>query len=221
MGPLWKKLIDGDDPAIKITFLGELGGTLSPGNVYSGTFDIGSAHGNKEIFLVATGFGSSRTLTAASTTVAGIAVTKATSESTSSSIFISCAYVDVSGIGGSQTITVTMSNTVSGMRVGVYEVLNRVGSGNEDDYTTTNSAGATSFSHTTTTISNNGFALAGFCKSGTAAVTETNIDEDAEIFTTATYWVGSRQVQVSGSTPTLSWSWTGSVGYRAASWSFS
>jgi hypothetical protein len=209
---------------LSLTYITAL--SWSSGTTITGSVDIGTADTGKEIFLTSavTAASGSPTLTAASTTVNGTAVTKCTTSNGATSNSQECAFVYVPTAAGSVTITATYSATLTSGRLGVYRVLNRPNRGNnQTDAAVCNSAGATSCAISTTTISGNGIWFAVHMHQNTNATTsptDTVADLEATVGTNR-FALNSRQFAVGTSvTPTDTWSWTGSVAVRSASWAF-
>lgn len=198
--------------------------TWSSGTTITGSVDIGPVNATKEIFIVSGVAGSSSpTLTAATTTVNAVAVTKNTTSLSATSNELSGARVSVPTAGGSVTITATYSGTLTSGVVGIYRVLNRPGIGaNESDGSSATAASGTSIALNATTIGDNGIWL-GLAlhanNNATTSPTGTTADVDVNIGANRIN-IASRPVQITGSTPTDTWSWTTSVANRAVSWAF-
>jgi hypothetical protein len=216
-----------------IEYLGVL--SWSSGNTISGSIDIGLVDSTKEIFLVSVAQGSAtRTLTAATTTVDGEAVTKATTNYTFDNgggppaWEIAAAFVAMPTQAGSVTITATYSGTLTGGRVAVYKVVARPGIGdNESD---ADPGGSTTNAVTTnaTTIAVNEFWLgAAICfgdaetltTGPTGTITDTTENWTATVSARVAF--SHRAVQAVESTPTDTWTFSsGDVDSDALSWAF-
>lgn len=206
-----------------LEYIGTLEGS---GGTISASFDIGEAHPEREIFIVSAARSGSGaiTLDAATTTVDGIAVTKASTEgqfvSAGQYTTLSCAYVSVPTGSGAVTIQAGYDRLV-GARIAAYRVVNRPGAGGGQADADSNSANSTSVSVSNTTIAVDQFWL-GVCCSivGGALGSPSGVTEDIE--GNVSLNIGSfcsRGVQSTSSTPTDTWS--GGSGFRsAASWSF-
>lgn len=209
--------------AYSVVHLGSL--TWSSGSTITGSIDIGAADSNKEIFLVTAniGNGSVRTLTAASTTVDGNAVTKFTTESNpTGNVSHAGGFVATPTSAGSVTITATFSGTLSSGIVGVFAVYSRpkTSGSNQTDAASATASG-TSVSVSATTINVNGIWFASHVHNNTNATTWNNGTNDNDVTNgSARYAVAHRDVQGSSSTPTDTFSWTGSVGSGVTSWAF-
>lgn len=215
--------------ALSITFCG--GFTTGKSTSTSASIDIGAADPTREIFLVTAGTGGANTLTAASTTVNGVAVTKATNEyvGTIGSLYynMACAFAHVPNGSGSVTVTVTHSGA-PGAYVGVYRVTGRKTIGaNQNDASTNTAASGTSISLTGTTINAQGLWFGAYVNrlGGNSPYTYpsgTNLDYGSGFVSgNNANIIHSRAVQTSGSTPTDTWtSKSSSTNIAAASWSF-
>ena len=198
----------------------------SSGSTISGSVDIGAADAAKEIFLVsnAVGNGAFRTLTAASTTVDGNAVTKFTTEfNPAGALGLAGGFVAVPTSSGSVTITATYSGTLVSGVVAVYAVYSRpkTSGSNETDSSSNSASSVTSITVSGTTINDNGIWFGTHVHFNTNATTSPAAEDyDASQGASTQFVMCSRDVQVSSSTPSDQWSWTGSVNARAASWSF-
>jgi hypothetical protein len=212
-----------DVSSSSISYLGMLS-TVS-GNTVTGSIDIGSADANREIFLVGVTSAGLLSASMGSSSIAGTAPTKATNERTTSGGTISCCFATIPSASGAQTITLGYSGPPANGRVFVYRVLNRPGiGGNQNDYQGTDSVlGATSASLSSVTIPNDGFWIGGHLHNNTAATTPpaSPIIEDEDVIVgSIRSWGGHSPVQVTGSTPTTTWSWTPSAAHVTAAWSF-
>lgn len=223
-------LMAGESTAFEVEFCGSFeitGKTTSA----SASIDIGEAHTNREIFLVCTTSDSTATLVAASTTVNGVAVTKATSEFTSAApdpCVQSCAFAAVPSGSGSVTVTATYSNMPAAL-VAVYRVVNRPGKGNNQTDASTAYAGTgfeTSVTVTDTTISANGLWFGVLCVLVAPSVptppSGTTADVDDSPGGTTRYQVCSRAIQANSSTPNDTWSTSSGSNQQlaASSWGF-
>lgn len=207
-----------------LEYIGSVNGT---GVTISSSFDIGAAHPEREIFIVSAARSGSGTISldAATTTVDGIAVTKATTEGQFTSTgpqytTLSCAFVSVPTGSGAVTVQAGYNRSVPA-RIAVYRVVNRPGAGG-------NQADAGSASSTSTSVAVNGTTIAvdqfwlGVCCSivGGALTPPSGVTEDVQgavSINIASFC--SRDIQGTSSTPTDTWS--GASGFRsAASWSF-
>ncbi len=217
MGMLTQK----SESSVKVvTYLGLL--TWSSGSTISGSINIGAVHSKKEIFLVSTTRGSAaRTLTAASTTVAAVAVTKATTEQTSQNYGIACAFAATPTQSGSVTITCTYSGALTSGTVAVYSVVNRTNIGaNQTDAAVQSSASNNGQTLNTTTINANGIWFGG-CGHANTAATTSPATEDSDVASGGVACVQChRDFQGSSSTPSDTWSWTGSAACAVISWAF-
>lgn len=195
----------------------------------SASIDIGAAHADREIFLVCTTADSTATLTAASTTVNSVAVTKASSEFSTASAdpcTQSCAFAAVPSGSGSVTVDVTYSGITGGALISVYRVVGRPGKGNNQ----TDASNGTTASGTTVTVSgttiNAGGLWFGACNIVNAASvptppTGTTADVDDSPGSTWRYQTCSRAIQANSTTPTDVWTTSGTSTQMAAStWAF-
>jgi hypothetical protein len=197
------------------------------GTTISGAVDIGAADASKEIFITAmvveTGGGGTPTLDAATTTVDGVASTKCTTFVGTTAQEIACAFAAVPTSAGSVTVTATYNLTLLSGRICVYKVLNRPGIGNNETDADQASTTGTSLALSLNTIPANGFWLAMHRHANTNATTSpTGPAVDSDVSAASARWnCTSRGIGVeAGTTPTDTWSWTGSVAARQASWSF-
>ena len=199
----------------------------------SASIDIGAAHTNREIFLVCTTGADSDTLVAASTTVNGVAVTKATSEFTSAApapIVQSCAFAAVPNGAGFVTVTATYSGgLLSGALVAVYRVVNRPGKGNNETDASTAYAGTgyeTSVTIDGTTINAGGIWFGVLCVQKAPGVptppSGTTADVDDSPGGTTRYQSCSRLIQANSTTPSDTWSTSPGSNQElsASSWAF-
>lgn len=118
----------GGGNVVSVTFIGTT--AWSAGASISASHNIGTFQADLEVFMVCTGINITglATLTAATSTVAGVAVTKATTEESGSpgASFVtnSCAFVSP-GVGGAQTCTATFSRTLTAGNMAIYRVTGR------------------------------------------------------------------------------------------------
>ena len=196
----------------------------------SASIDIGAAHTNREIFLVCTSTNTS-TLTAASTTVNGVAVTKASSEFTSaapSPCVQSCAFASVPSGSGSVTVTATYSAAPDAL-IAVYRVVNRPGKGNNQTDASTAYEGTgyeTSVTVSGTTINAGGIWFGVLCVKKAPGVptppSGTTADVDDSPGGTTRYQSCSRLIQANSTTPSDTWSTSPGSNQElsASSWAF-
>ncbi len=197
----------------------------------SASIDIGAAHTNREIFLVCTTSDSTATLTAASTTVNGVAVTKASSEFTSAApdpCVQSCAFAAVPSGSGSVTVTATYSALPHAL-IAVYRVVNRPGKGNNQTDASTAYEGTgfeTSVTVSGTTINAGGIWFGVFCGLLAPSVptppSGTTADVDDSPIIDAKYQVCSRLIQANSTTPSDTWSTSAGSNQQlaASTWAF-
>ena len=223
-------LMAGESAAFEVEFCGsfEISGKTATA---SASIDIGEAHANREIFLVCTTSNSTDTLTAASTTVNGVAVTKASSEFTSAApdpCVQSCAFASVPNGSGSVTVTATYP-TMPNALIAVYRVVNRPGKGNNQTDASTAYAGTgfeTSVTVNGTTIDANGLWFGVFCGLLAPSVptppSGTTADVDDSPIIDAKYQVCSRPIQGSSSTPSDTWNTSAGSNQQlaASTWTF-
>lgn len=199
----------------------------SSGSTISGSVNIGAADANKEIFIVTStrGIGgTARTLTAASTTVDGNAVTKFTTEATETGqgYAVAGGFVSVPTSSGSVTITATFSAALTGGQMEVFAVYSRpkTSGSNQTDQSGASGTGTTCDANSTT-INANGLWFGGSVHRNTNATTSPGDFEPVDVTDTFNrFIVNYRSIQGSSSTPADQWSWSGSVVYICQSWSF-
>lgn len=203
-----------------VTYLGSL--AFSSGSTITGSIDIGDAHSKKEIFLVCASSGATaRTLTAASTTVDGVAVTKSTTEVAANGLSLAVAFVSLPTNAATVTITATFSSTITSGTVAVYKVLNRTNRGNNETSAASATNGAAATLTVSTTVISAGGIWFGANIHANTNVTTSPATEDADAANGSNRCVQChRDFQGAGSTPSDSWSWTGSVSCKAASWAY-
>lgn len=213
--------------AFEVSFCGSI--SWSSGSTITGSVDIGAADSTREIFLVSAVHASvSRTLTAASTTVNAVAVTKATNEfvETYDTTFgiHAMAFATVAAGTGSVTVTATYSGALTGGIVGVYRVVRRAGIGNnQTDADDGINLSGTTVTVNATTINANGLWFGSFIREGTGGTVTppTGTVEDVEASNgTARITINSRAIQVNSSTPSDVWTASTSATLSAASWAF-
>lgn len=207
-------------PAYSVTYLGSC--SWSTGSTISCSIDLGVQSSWKEIFLVsATRGASARTLTAASTTIAGTAVTKCTTENTTATAAQACGFATVTATG-SQTVTATYSSTLVSGSFSVYSVISRPNAGNnQTDAAGTTAAAATSCTVNATTINANGIWFGAIARAGTTSAFTSPATEDNDVATGSDRSAqSSRGIQGSSSTPSDTWSWITSNNAGCASWAF-
>lgn len=223
-------LMAGESTAFEVEFCGSFeisGKTLTA----SASIDIGAAHTNREIFLVCTTSFGTGTLTAASTTVNGVAVTKASSEFTSAApnpCVQSCAFASVPNGSGSVTVTATYSGASNSL-IAVYRVVNRPGKGNNQTDASTAYAGTgyeTSVTVSGTTINAGGIWFGVLCVYQAPSVptppTGTTADVDDSPNFDAKYQVCSRLIQANSTTPNDTWNTSAGSNQElsASTWAF-
>jgi len=210
-----------------ITYVGVLS---CPSQTNSGSFDIGPADESKEIFIVSSVYentSSSRTLVEATTTVAGVVVTKESGETTNTNgLTLSCARVRVPTQSGTVTIQVGFSGTLAGGQAAIYKVLARpgIGLGNDDTSSTTSGQQLTSSSVSGTTVQANGFILGSHqhVDAGGLSTPPALLIEDVDVTDSfANYSLNHSEIQSAGSTPTTTWSWSTGAKAASATWAFS
>lgn len=206
-----------------ITYLGSI--QFSSGTTITGSIDIGAADADKEIFVTSAVVCSSGspTLTAASSTVAGSAVTKATSEGVFAQTSFTCAFVALPSASGSQTVTMTYAVTLAGGWISVYKVISRPNKpNNQTDASTGNVASGTTLTVNATTINDNGIWLAAHRHGNNNATTGPTgtVINDSDSDAGANRYQFSHRIPEATNTPSDVWSWTGSVLARSYSWAF-
>jgi len=228
MIPGLSSAITGRSPGAKsITHLGNI--AWSAGATISGAIDLGAADVGKEIFLVASTHGSAagRTLTAATTTVGGLVVTKATTENFRSSDGNHCAFVDAASLGGSQTVTATFSGNLDTGVLAVFAVYNRNNKGsNQTDTSFDSDASDNTCDCTATTFNVDGFGFGAHVNGGTTAnLLEQDIyDPMTTVYNAAPVTerlhIGYRAFQTAAITPRDQWNMGANTTLLGTTWSF-
>lgn len=190
--------------------------------------DLGVEDPTREIFIVVTGaYSTNRTITAASCAINGVVPTKATNSDLSDLPgVVSCLFATVpSGTTGT-TVTIVLSGGLSSCAIHVYRVVGRPNIGSDAvDSATASTAGGTSVNIATVDISASQFMLAGHIHNNTNATTSPAVpatmteNYDLTVDTIRTVAMSST-IQVSSSTPSMTWSWSGIVEGKAAAWAF-
>lgn len=209
--------------AFSVTYLGKLEYAGAGAGDINGSIDIGEADSNKEIFIVmSVTYSTVRTFL--SGTVASISVTKFTTDQASTDARQLGCFVALPSQSGSQTIQINFTGALGSGVIFVYKVLNRPGSGNQHtDTDGASSAGATSLTLNSTTLSAGGIWFATGIKNNTNTASWNNgtLDDEENNFLSNRAWSAHRDPVSSGSTPSDQFSWTGSVLCSTASWAFS
>jgi len=217
-------MLVGSGTSYELVYCGSLSG--SKVSSVTGSIDIGSAHADREIFIVSYS-GTTATLTAASTTVNSVAVTKATSEHTgtvgSLGYSFAIGFAAVPSGSGSVTVTATYSAGCT-PKVAVYRVVGRPGKGNnETDSFSNTAASGTGVSLTGTTINAGGLWFGAYAvNSGSNIPTPpTGTSADYDFSSGAVYvQINSRPIQANSTTPTDTWNSGTSTDMAASSWAF-
>ncbi len=194
-----------------------IGSTLGTGSSLTASHDLGTAHSKKEVFILASNTGGN-TVTAASSTVGGVAMTK-DSEFTAASNCVAILRLSTPTAAGSTSITITFSGSSSSAFY-VYVVQNRVSIGaSQTGSSNDTSIGATSLS-TSVAINSGGMWLSCGSKSG-----GTGFSGPSSLGATAdangsTRYAWSRAFTGTGTSPGDSWTWTTGANGRNGAWAY-
>lgn len=204
-----------ESTAKTLTYIGTASGSASS---LTASFDLGTIHSKKEVFILATNTGGF-TVTAASTTVGGTAVTK-DGEFTAASNCVAVCRLSTPTAAGSTSITVSWGGS-SGAAFYVYVVVNRVsrGSGPTDSDSVT-VIGGTSGNIALTTIASGGMWLACGSKSAGTAFSGPSSLSAVSNSGGSTRFAWSRAFTGTGTTPSDTWSWTTAANSRMGSWAY-
>lgn len=210
-----------------LTYIGTAS-TVTSNTSITASFNVGaSVDPNREAFLVAQPvIGVTGTLSA--TTFAGTTATTATSniyDVATTSYGAVCFFASLPTQSGSQTFTLTFSSAgnLAACNIYLYIASNRPGKGTNQSSGTAVKGGSSvlTYSNSSVTIPAKGFMLVAFAKGGTGAFTATPTTPFTQQAVASTRWIGNTGIQASGSTPTVSFTWSTASGVPLYSaWAF-
>lgn len=183
--------------------------------------DFGAADSTREIFITIMN-ASARTVSSA--TIGGVAATVDANESVGGTFCNAVIYANVP-TGTTGTVVINFSASATNCYIAPYRVVNRptIGAGSTD-FQQTGAASGTSSNVTTVTVPVNGFILSCLAQLNTndASISGGSmVEDDSRTVGTSRRTAAHCDIQGSSSTPTITWSWTGSAGFRHGTWAFS
>lgn len=183
--------------------------------------DFGAADSAREVFILVMN-GTARTVSSA--TIGGVAATVDANESVGGTFCQAMIYANVPS-GTTGTVVINFNASAGNCYIAPYRVVNRpvMGAGSTD-FQQTGAASGTSSTVTTVTVPASGFMISGLAQLNTNDANISGgsmVEDDSRTVSTSRRTAAHCDIQGASSTPTITWSWTGSASFRHGTWAFS